>query len=96
MSNQSIIDAAYSGTQKCLGCPPGLAPVTFGPKALEAMDARTSIDSGQRANPRNPISQSKGGFEVLQWGCPVWTLVRTSPVSEKGVYILPCNYTYQI
>ncbi len=35
------IDAAYSGSQKCLGCPPGLAPVTFGPKALEAMDRRT-------------------------------------------------------
>jgi len=34
------IDAAYSGTQKCLGCPPGLAPVTFGPRALEAMDSR--------------------------------------------------------
>ena len=34
------IDAAYSGTQKCLSCPPGLAPVTFGPRALEAMDAR--------------------------------------------------------
>lgn len=35
------IDAAYSGSQKCLGCPPGLAPVTFGPRALEAMDRRT-------------------------------------------------------
>jgi len=23
------IDACYSGTQKCLGCPPGLSPVTF-------------------------------------------------------------------
>lgn len=34
------IDAAYSGSQKCLGCPPGLAPVTFGPRALEAMDRR--------------------------------------------------------
>ena len=34
------IDAAYSGSQKCLGCPPGLSPVTFGPKALEAMDSR--------------------------------------------------------
>ena len=40
------IDAAYSGTQKCLGCPPGLAPVTFGPRALEAMDARrTKVSS---------------------------------------------------
>ncbi|MEZ6061803.1 MAG: alanine--glyoxylate aminotransferase family protein [Planctomycetaceae bacterium] len=36
------IDAAYSGSQKCLSCPPGLAPVTFGPRALEAMDARKS------------------------------------------------------
>lgn len=34
------IDAAYSGSQKCLGCPPGLAPVTFSPRALEVMDQR--------------------------------------------------------
>ena len=34
------IDAAYSGTQKCLSCPPGLAPVTFGPRAVEALRAR--------------------------------------------------------
>ncbi|HVT08533.1 MAG TPA: alanine--glyoxylate aminotransferase family protein [Polyangia bacterium] len=34
------IDACYSATQKCLSCPPGLAPVTFGPAALEAMDRR--------------------------------------------------------
>ena len=36
------IDAAYSGSQKCLGCPPGLAPVTFSENALQAMDARKS------------------------------------------------------
>lgn len=34
------IDAAYSGSQKCLGCPPGLAPITFGPRAVEAMERR--------------------------------------------------------
>ena len=34
------IDACYSGTQKCLSCPPGLAPVTFSPAALDAMDRR--------------------------------------------------------
>jgi alanine-glyoxylate transaminase/serine-glyoxylate transaminase/serine-pyruvate transaminase len=34
------IDACYSGTQKCLSCPPGLAPVTFSQAALEAMDRR--------------------------------------------------------
>lgn len=36
------VDACYSGTQKCLSCPPGLAPVTFGPRALEAIRARKS------------------------------------------------------
>jgi len=36
------VDAAYSGTQKCLSCPPGLAPVTFSQQALDAMDNRSS------------------------------------------------------
>ena len=36
------IDAIYSGTQKCLSCPPGLAPVSFGDRALAKMDARKS------------------------------------------------------
>lgn len=34
------IDAVYSGTQKCLSCPPGLSPVSFGDRALARMDAR--------------------------------------------------------
>ena len=34
------IDACYSGTQKCLSCPPGLAPVTLGERALARLDAR--------------------------------------------------------
>ena len=34
------IDIAYSGTQKCLSCPPGLAPVTVGPRAREALHQR--------------------------------------------------------
>ncbi len=34
------VDAAYSGTQKCLSCPPGLAPVTFSDRAVEVMEAR--------------------------------------------------------
>jgi alanine-glyoxylate transaminase/serine-glyoxylate transaminase/serine-pyruvate transaminase len=29
------VDAAYSGTQKCLSCPPGLAPVSFSERAVE-------------------------------------------------------------
>ena len=36
------VDAIYSGTQKCLGGPPGLAPVSFGTRAVEAMHRRGS------------------------------------------------------
>jgi len=32
------LDAVYSGTQKCLSCPPGLSPVTFSPRASWYMD----------------------------------------------------------
>ena len=28
------VQIAYSGTQKCLSCPPGVAPITFGERAL--------------------------------------------------------------
>jgi alanine-glyoxylate transaminase/serine-glyoxylate transaminase/serine-pyruvate transaminase len=39
-------DAVYSGTQKCLSCPPGLAPFTLSPRALEAVRARkTKVQS---------------------------------------------------
>jgi alanine-glyoxylate transaminase / serine-glyoxylate transaminase / serine-pyruvate transaminase len=34
------VDAAGSCSQKCLGAPPGLGPVTFGPRALEAVRRR--------------------------------------------------------
>ena len=40
------IDAIYSGTQKCLSCPPGLSPVSFSDRALAVMDARkTKVQS---------------------------------------------------
>jgi alanine-glyoxylate transaminase/serine-glyoxylate transaminase/serine-pyruvate transaminase len=34
------LDAVYSGTQKCLSCVPGLSPVTFSDRALEAVKKR--------------------------------------------------------
>jgi alanine-glyoxylate transaminase/serine-glyoxylate transaminase/serine-pyruvate transaminase len=35
------IDACYSASQKCLGAPPGLAPVTLSARAVEVMRSRT-------------------------------------------------------
>ncbi len=34
------IDAVYSGTQKCLSCPPGLAPISLSPAAMETLQKR--------------------------------------------------------
>jgi alanine-glyoxylate transaminase/serine-glyoxylate transaminase/serine-pyruvate transaminase len=40
------IDAVYSGTQKCLSCPPGLAPVSFSSRAMETILSRkTKVQS---------------------------------------------------
>ncbi len=36
------IDAIYSGSQKCLSCPPGLAPVSFSEAAMEVIRTRKS------------------------------------------------------
>ncbi|MGH0034701.1 MAG: pyridoxal-phosphate-dependent aminotransferase family protein [Myxococcota bacterium] len=34
------VDAAYSGTQKCLSCPPGLSPVSFSERAVAHVRGR--------------------------------------------------------
>lgn len=40
------LDAVYSGTQKCLSCTPGLSPITFSERAIEAIKARqTKVQS---------------------------------------------------
>lgn len=40
------IDVCYTGSQKCLSCPPGLGPITLGPRAAAALAARkTTVGS---------------------------------------------------
>jgi alanine-glyoxylate transaminase/serine-glyoxylate transaminase/serine-pyruvate transaminase len=40
------VDLCYSGTQKCLSCPPGLSPITLNDRALGALEARrTKVQS---------------------------------------------------
>ncbi len=46
LTDEWDLDIVYSGTQKCLSCPPGLAPITFGKRAIAVMDARkTKVQS---------------------------------------------------
>lgn len=75
------IDACYSGTQKCLSCPPGLAPVTFSDAALDVIQNRkTKVQSwyldmsmisqywgAERAYHHTaPINMSYGLYEALR------------------------------
>lgn len=41
-TDQWSIDAIYSGTQKCLSCPPGLSPVSFSEAALQSIAQRST------------------------------------------------------
>jgi len=34
------VDAMYSGAQKCLGCPPGVSPISYGARAMEKIKTR--------------------------------------------------------
>jgi alanine-glyoxylate transaminase/serine-glyoxylate transaminase/serine-pyruvate transaminase len=36
------VDVAFSGTQKCLNCPPGLAPLTVADRARDRLEARST------------------------------------------------------
>lgn len=36
------VDALYSGTQKCLSCPPGISPVTFSERAVAKLKGRAT------------------------------------------------------
>jgi alanine-glyoxylate transaminase/serine-glyoxylate transaminase/serine-pyruvate transaminase len=36
------VDVAFSGSQKCLNCPPGLAPFTIGERAVERLEAESA------------------------------------------------------
>ena len=76
------LDAVYSGTQKCLSCPPGLAPVTFSQQALDVIDARKSkvaswyldmtmvrnywSDSSRAYHHTAPINMNYGLHEALR------------------------------
>jgi alanine-glyoxylate transaminase / serine-glyoxylate transaminase / serine-pyruvate transaminase len=36
------IDVCYSGSQKCLSCPPGISPITCGPQVVRRLEERRS------------------------------------------------------
>jgi alanine-glyoxylate transaminase/serine-glyoxylate transaminase/serine-pyruvate transaminase len=68
------IDAVYSGTQKCLSCPPGLSPVSFSERALEVLSTRkTPVQSWYFD--LNLIGRYFGGERVYHHTAPVNMIV---------------------
>jgi alanine-glyoxylate transaminase/serine-glyoxylate transaminase/serine-pyruvate transaminase len=64
------IDAVYSGTQKCLSCPPGLSPVSFSERARQVLSTRkTPVQSWYFD--LNLIGQYFGGERVYHHTAPV-------------------------
>jgi alanine-glyoxylate transaminase/serine-glyoxylate transaminase/serine-pyruvate transaminase len=75
--DQVGIDLCYSGSQKCLGCPPGLGPVTISPQAEEII-----------ANRKTPVSNWYLDLNLLKnyWG-PERVYHHTPPTSMLyGLY----------
>jgi len=65
------VDVAYGGTQKCLGVPPGLAPLTVSERALERIVERPSswyLDLNLLAR---YVNDSSGGARVYHHTAPV-------------------------
>jgi alanine-glyoxylate transaminase / serine-glyoxylate transaminase / serine-pyruvate transaminase len=65
------VDIAYSGTQKCLGVPPGLSPLTVSARALERMVERPSswyLDLNLLAR---YVNEPTGGGRVYHHTAPV-------------------------
>jgi alanine-glyoxylate transaminase/serine-glyoxylate transaminase/serine-pyruvate transaminase len=68
------IDAIYSGTQKCLSCPPGLSPVSFGGRAIARMDARKTKAQSWYLDVsmlRNYYTGGGGGGRVYHHTAPI-------------------------
>ena len=66
------VDVCYSGTQKCLGAPPGLSPLTVGPRADKIMKGRKT--------PVQSFYLNLGDLESY-WAQEARTYHHTAPIS---------------
>jgi alanine-glyoxylate transaminase/serine-glyoxylate transaminase/serine-pyruvate transaminase len=82
------IDAAYSGTQKCLSCPPGLSPVSFSERAVERARTRaTKVQSWYLDI--NLLAGYFGGDRIYHHTAPISAIFALSEglalIAEEGM-----------
>ncbi|MGQ0624086.1 MAG: pyridoxal-phosphate-dependent aminotransferase family protein [Sporichthyaceae bacterium] len=71
------IDAAFSGTQKCLNCPPGLAPFTAGERALAKLRRRSAPGRSWYFD----LALVLGYWNPAQAGAPARAYHHTAPIN---------------
>jgi alanine-glyoxylate transaminase/serine-glyoxylate transaminase/serine-pyruvate transaminase len=83
------IDAAYSGTQKCLSCPPGLSPVTFSERAIERARTRATKVQSWYLDINLLADYYFGGSRVYHHTAPISAIFALSAalvlVAEEGM-----------
>jgi alanine-glyoxylate transaminase/serine-glyoxylate transaminase/serine-pyruvate transaminase len=65
------VDVAYSGTQKCLGVPPGLAPLPVSPRAVDRLVERPSSWYLDLQLLSRYVTAGQGGGRVYHHTAPV-------------------------
>jgi alanine-glyoxylate transaminase/serine-glyoxylate transaminase/serine-pyruvate transaminase len=64
------VDLAFSATQKCLSCPPGLSPVTFSARAVDALRGRRNKPTSWYLD-ASPLLQYWGSDRVYHHTAPI-------------------------
>ncbi len=88
--DEHLVDACYSGTQKCLSAPPGLSPVTFGERAAQKLSSRKSRVNSWYLD-LTMISQYWGNERVYHHTAPISMMYALAEalniVSEEGIEV---------
>ncbi|GAM21215.1 hypothetical protein SAMD00019534_043900, partial [Acytostelium subglobosum LB1] len=84
------VDACYTGGQKCLSGPPGISPLTFGPRACAKIAAR-----------KTPVANWYLDANLLAgYWCPEYNLSDSSVASPKPLrryhHTTPANLIYSL
>jgi alanine-glyoxylate transaminase/serine-glyoxylate transaminase/serine-pyruvate transaminase len=82
--DMSGVDVAFSGSQKCLNCPPGLAPFTASDRAMDRLFARTEPCRSWYLDLRAILSYWRSDGE----GVPPRAYHHTAPINM--LYALDC------
>jgi len=65
-TDEWYVDAAITGTQKCLGVPTGMAPITYNDRIEKVILERRKIEQGLDAESSNPRSIRSNYFDLSQ------------------------------